>query len=359
MKKHGFTLVEMLSVIVILGILALITIPTVNKIMKNAKISTFESSMVGLVNAGKLYYQSNTVLGQTMADKTFTFPDASGLEINGEAPKSGSMIVSSQGKIALAVSNGEYCAKKGYDETEISINEDIDNCVLKVDNNEESDTNIETILLAEDSKKLGGELPEYYATKSELEEILEKIETYDVFLNKIYPVGSIYTSTINEDPANILGGEWSFIRSQVIDTGWQDFSWTNSTYIGTTQSSYTQNKWRIKDNILYIHIGAGSTSNIDTNSEDEIARIPIKGNNSYSESNSRIWIGAVGASGSTAGFVVRQNTSYISIHIKPHNSEVVGFAGKWYSTSFAIPLDQEFSFVKGNYEKEYFWKRIN
>jgi len=227
--KKGFTLVEMLSVIIILGILSLIAIPTVNKIMKNAKISTFESSMVGLVNAGKLYYQSNTVLGQTMADKTFTFPDASGLEINGEAPKSGSMVVSSQGKIALAVSNGEYCAKKGYDETEISINEDIDNCVLKVDNNEESDTNIETILLAEDSKKLGGELPEFYATKSELDglsetyatkieikELLEKLETYDNILSQAYPIGSIYMSVNETNPSTLFGGTWEKIEDRFL-----------------------------------------------------------------------------------------------------------------------------------------------
>ena len=121
------------------------------------------------------------------------------------------------------------------------------------------------------------------------------------------------------------------------DTGWKPFSWTNSSYIGTTQSAYTLNKWRVKDGILYVMVGAGKTATINTTSEDEIARIPITGNDSFT--NDRIWIGAVGGGGAVAGFSMRQNADYISINIKPHSSSSFP-SSTWFSTFFAVPLDE-------------------
>jgi len=126
------------------------------------------------------------------------------------------------------------------------------------------------------------------------------------------------------------------------DTGWRDFSWRNSTY--TTGNTYTQNKWRVKDGVLYIQVGAGSTSAINTTAEIEIARIPITGNTSFNSANTRIFNGAVGSGGSVAGFIVMQNTDYISVYIKPHlNSSF--YAGNWYSTHFTIPLDSTSSIL--------------
>lgn len=108
------------------------------------------------------------------------------------------------------------------------------------------------------------------------------------------------------------------IEEEIDGEDWQDFSWTNSDYIGTTQSSYTMNKWRVKAGILFIAVGVGSTENIDTSTEYEIARIPIIGNTSFSTTESRIWNGAVGVGGTNGGFLVVQNTDYISIYMKPH-----------------------------------------
>ena len=45
MKKHGFTLVELLAVIAILAILVIIAIPNVLKMYNGAKQSTFESEL--------------------------------------------------------------------------------------------------------------------------------------------------------------------------------------------------------------------------------------------------------------------------------------------------------------------------
>lgn len=170
--------------------------------------------------------------------------------------------------------------------------------------------------------------------------------------NLNHPIGSVFEFTpvsgapdlsTAESVKNYFGfGTWNLIRKVYLDSGWLDFSWTNSSYIGTTQPSYTKNKWRVKDNVLYIFVGIGATSTINTGTEYEVARIPITGNDSISQDGSRVWNGAVGAAGSYGGFCVRQNADYISINIKPHTTSN-GQSGSWFSSYFTIPLDDGFA----------------
>ncbi len=126
------------------------------------------------------------------------------------------------------------------------------------------------------------------------------------------------------------------------DTGWRNFSWQNSQF--TAATSWTANQWRVKNKVLYINVGAGQASAINSSTEYEIARIPIIGNTSFNNASTRIWSGAVGSGGATAGFMVMQNTNYISVYLKPHLSSSF-YAGNWYSTHFAIPLDDTSSIL--------------
>lgn len=128
------------------------------------------------------------------------------------------------------------------------------------------------------------------------------------------------------------------------DTGWRDFTWVNSDYIGTSQNSYTLNKWRVKNDVLYILIGVGATSTINTSSEIEVAQIPIVGNPSFDSVAKRIWNGAVGGGGAYGGFALLQNSGHISVYLKPHGTSQ-GQTSSWYSSHFAIPLDSNYSIV--------------
>jgi len=130
-KELGFTLVEMMAVIILLGVVSLIAIPQVNKIIKDTRMSVFEDSAYGVIRSGELYYKNREILGEDLIDTTFVFPEATGLEINGNVPKNGKMVITSDGSIQLAISNGKYCARKGYNDSKVSVNEDITNCTLE------------------------------------------------------------------------------------------------------------------------------------------------------------------------------------------------------------------------------------
>jgi len=132
-NNKAFTLVELLATIVILGIILLIAIPNITKLTQNAKKETFENSVQGIIKAGNLYHSHREMMGKELEDVTFVFPnDISGLEFEGKIPESGSMKITAGGEIALAISNGKYCATKGFKEAEITITKDIKNCVIPV-----------------------------------------------------------------------------------------------------------------------------------------------------------------------------------------------------------------------------------
>lgn len=154
-----------------------------------------------------------------------------------------------------------------------------------------------------------------------------------------YPIGAMYKTTNASDPGEYLGGSWALRSSQYIDTGWQNFTWQNNTYAGNSQSDYTINQWRAKDGVLYIVCGAAATSLINTGSEDEIFRIPIKGVITGYTYN-QVWCGAVGGGGAQGGFKLLQNANYLSVHIKPHTS-ANDMAASWYSTFFTIPIPDD------------------
>ena len=55
MKKKGFTLVELLAVITLIGILGLITVPIINNTIKNSRKKAFKETLNAIVDAAKIY----------------------------------------------------------------------------------------------------------------------------------------------------------------------------------------------------------------------------------------------------------------------------------------------------------------
>ena len=71
-SRDGFTLIEMLIVIIILGILAMVIIPQITVSQEDAKISALKTNMGGIRSAIELYYaqHNNTYPGVKKVDGT-------------------------------------------------------------------------------------------------------------------------------------------------------------------------------------------------------------------------------------------------------------------------------------------------
>jgi len=127
--EKGFTLIELLAVIVILAIIALIAVPVIMNIINKANKSAFKDTAYGIVSAGELYFAERQLDPNGMLeDVTIKLPDLTNtLGLKGEVPE-GSIVISKEGKTALAVTNGRYCITKGFDDTDVTVTEDYEEC---------------------------------------------------------------------------------------------------------------------------------------------------------------------------------------------------------------------------------------
>lgn len=124
MKKVGFTLVELLAVIIILAVVALITTPMVLGVIEGSKKGAIKSSAYGLMEAANIYYATN-MLNTGEQKIKFVFEEGKQiseqqLQYKGKVEK-GSMYLYSDGKQALCISDGKYVAIKNVDEEEVRI----------------------------------------------------------------------------------------------------------------------------------------------------------------------------------------------------------------------------------------------
>ena len=125
MKSKGFTLIELLAVIVILAIIALIATPIVLNVIKDYKKNSFIQTANGIIDAAEYYYANEILDGTKLKEtKIFKFENEMiEIEFDGEKPKDGYVFIDKEGKIAAAISNGNYCITKNYEDDEIQINE--------------------------------------------------------------------------------------------------------------------------------------------------------------------------------------------------------------------------------------------
>ena len=136
MKKKGFTLIELLAVIVILAIIALIAVPVIINIISGARKSAFEDTAYGLISAGEMYYAESLLESGMASDLEFTITDGefvgeNKLEVKGSLPTNGKITVTKDGKVAIAISNGNYCITKATTESEIQTDESVGECTYR------------------------------------------------------------------------------------------------------------------------------------------------------------------------------------------------------------------------------------
>ena len=133
MKKQnkGFTLIEILSVIVVLSIILSITVPKIFDVIEKSRRRAFFSSATSIVNTVKTEYFQN-LYHKNFGFKLYEFDkmypsgykqNSETLRLKGDLPSIGAVKLKENGKIALAVVSHDerYCAKKGYSDAEVKV----------------------------------------------------------------------------------------------------------------------------------------------------------------------------------------------------------------------------------------------
>ena len=126
-KKTGFTLLELLAVIVILAIIALIVSPFVTKAIKEARKGAFKNTAYGIVASLDVYQSQKLETG--FINTTFLYSNyletnsanSDSLPYKGKKPKNGIVLLRANGKVEMAISDGNYCAYKFLDKAEIEV----------------------------------------------------------------------------------------------------------------------------------------------------------------------------------------------------------------------------------------------
>ena len=132
--KKGFTLVELLAVIIILGILSVLIVPKVVDTLNDSEEKTNLASAEGLLKAAEYKYQDNEIKGiseSIKVDYTNNI-NTDKLDFNGKKPEEGQIKITQDGKVSMAVKIGNNCYLKAVQDKEISvIPYSVETCIVK------------------------------------------------------------------------------------------------------------------------------------------------------------------------------------------------------------------------------------
>ncbi len=178
----GFTLVELLAVVVILGIILVIAVPRITDIIENTQKQAFISSVRFIISSVKYKIQSNestsNVFVMYVDGEKNIFPTNINIEYSGENPKEGGIIYTTDGSILYALYDGKYCVSKNKYSAEIVVEQiSSDSCVEKVIYVQESEP-FNNLFAGESYIKTTG-----YANNSGIEITLQNNNNYFISYN--------------------------------------------------------------------------------------------------------------------------------------------------------------------------------
>ncbi|WP_221566267.1 type II secretion system protein [Alkalihalobacillus sp. TS-13] len=125
-SERGFTLVELLATIVILGIIAAIAVPSIGKLIENTKEDTHKANAMQIIEAARLYVLSEDPSASSVNAKTLSregFLEAVPKNPSGEGPYSTANVdikPGENGKKSYTITlNGSGMKKKEWTEAQL------------------------------------------------------------------------------------------------------------------------------------------------------------------------------------------------------------------------------------------------
>lgn len=131
-RKKLFIIIGIsILVIIVLGLI-LTSKPVVNKF----EMYKFKKLVNKTIENGELYYSENK---DNLKDLTINLPEENIIK---EKKLNGKLVVTKDGKVALGIYNNKYCAVKSVEDENITITENVENCIMPKTAISELNTNI-------------------------------------------------------------------------------------------------------------------------------------------------------------------------------------------------------------------------
>jgi len=129
MNKKGFTLVEVLAVIVLISVIALITVPIIGNVIQTSKENAFIDTGYGLVKSAQTYQLEKQRLNEDyeLSINYTTGENKNALKTKGKLPDSGRLKIDYNGEVALAIwsDSAKVCVVKGYGTKKVVIDKSL------------------------------------------------------------------------------------------------------------------------------------------------------------------------------------------------------------------------------------------
>ena len=119
-NNKAFTLIELITVIVVLGIISMISIPVVTSIIEKSKLSNYRNSIYGLLRAVEEdHTASATKHREYIITDGVVEPN---VEFSGDLTGSnGSIRYDDNEKTTIEINNGKYCASKEPEKKQVTV----------------------------------------------------------------------------------------------------------------------------------------------------------------------------------------------------------------------------------------------
>ena len=191
MTRKGFTIIELLAVIVVLAVIALIAIPVITSVIDKAKQGALKDSAYGILDAGEMYLAKN--MGEGITD-TMEFVCSNGVCINVEEKinykgqiETGRIRIYSDSKIELCITDNKYSALKKVTEKGVKVEKGT--CKY-----EELNYDVSALVSKDDYDKLSKELNNLKALLNQTDITADDVKEGKTALTKDGLITGVYSS---------------------------------------------------------------------------------------------------------------------------------------------------------------------